>query len=129
MVAVLTLALGIGATAAIFSVVYGVLLKPLPFHGPERLVGLYHRGPAINSVMNQGRPRISPISTTSDPFQGIGAWDRQEVSVTGHGEPERVEALAVADGTLPLLRVQPVLGRLFTTEDDRPRSPLRVILS
>jgi hypothetical protein len=65
-VAVVTLALGIGATAAIFSVVYGVLLKPLPFHEPERLVGLYHRGPGIDSVMNQALPRISPISTTSD---------------------------------------------------------------
>ena len=55
LVAVLTLALGIGATAAIFSVVYGVLLKPLPVREPERLVGLYHRGEAVNlAVMNQG---------------------------------------------------------------------------
>lgn len=129
-VAVLTLALGIGATAAIFSVVYGVLLKPLPFHEPERLVGLYHRGPGLNlPVMNQGPATYFTYLDNQRSFEGIGVWDRREVSITGRGEPERVEALAVTDGTLPLLRVQPILGRAFTKEDDRPGSPIRVILS
>jgi predicted permease len=129
-VAVLTLALGIGATAALFSVVYGVLLKPLPFHEPERLVGLYHRGPGVNlPVMNQGPGTYFTYVDNQRLFEGIGAWDRQEVSITGRGEPERVEALAVTEGTLPLLRVQPILGRLFSKEDDRPGSPMRVLLT
>jgi predicted permease len=128
--AVLTLALGIGATTSIFSVVYGVLLKPLPFPEPERLAGLYHRGPGVNlAVMNQGPATYFTYLDNQRSFEGIGAWDRQEVSVTGRGEPERVEALAVTDATLPLLRVQPALGRLFTQEDDTPGSPLRVILT
>ena len=129
-VSVLTLALGIGATAAIFSVFYGVLLKPLPFHEPERLVGLYHRGPGINlPLMNQGPATYLNYLANQRSFEGIGAWDRQEESITGRGEPERVEVLVVTDGTLPLLRVQPLLGRLFSQEDDRPGSPMRVILT
>ncbi|HYO80620.1 MAG TPA: ABC transporter permease [Bryobacteraceae bacterium] len=130
LVAVLTLALGIGATAAIFSVVYGVLLKPLPFSDPERLVGLYHRGPGVNlALMNQGPTTYFTYLDNQRSFEGMGVWDRQEVSITGGGEPERVEALAVTHGTLPLLRVQPVLGRLFNKEDDRPGSPMRVVLT
>jgi predicted permease len=130
LVAVLTLALGIGATAAIFSVVYGVLLKPLPFHEPERLVGLYHRGPGVNlPVMNQGPATYFTYLDNQRSFEGIGAWDRQEVSITGGGEPERVDAIAVTESTLPLLRVQPFLGRFFSKEDDRPGSPMRVILT
>lgn len=128
--AVFTLALGLGATTAIFSVVYGVLLKPLPFPEPERLVGLYHRGPGVDlAVMNHGAASYFTYLDNQQSFEGIGAWDRQEVSVTGLGEPERVEALAVTQATLPLLRVQPALGRLFTQDDDMPGSPLRVILT
>jgi predicted permease len=128
--AVLTLGLGIGATTAIFSVVYDVLLKPLPFPEPERLVGLYHRGPGINiAVMNQGPATYFTYLDNQRSFEGIGAWDRQEVSITGRGEPERVEALAVTEATLPLLRVQPALGRRFAQEDDTPGNPLRVILT
>jgi putative ABC transport system permease protein len=129
-VAVLTLALGIGATAAIFSVVYGVLLKPLPFAEPEQLVGLYHRAPGLNlPVVNQGPATFFTYLDHQRSFEGIGAWDGQEVSITGRGEPERVEVLAVSSGLLPLLRVQPQLGRLFLQEDDKPGSPMRVLLS
>jgi putative ABC transport system permease protein len=129
-VAVLTLALGIGATSAIFGVVYGVLLKPLPFHEPERLVGLYHKAPGINiPVVNQGPATYFTYLENQRSFEGIAAWDRQEISITGRGEPERVEALAVTSSAMPLLRIQPQLGRLFTRDDDRPGSPMRVILS
>jgi predicted permease len=128
--AALTLALGIGATTAIFSVVYGVLLKPLPFPEPERLVGLYHRGAGVNlSVMNQGPATFFIYHNNQQAFEGIGGWDRTEVSITGRGEPERVDALAVTEGTLPLLRVQPILGRRFTEEDTTQGTPLRVILT
>jgi predicted permease len=128
--AVFTLALGIGATTAIFSVVYGVLLKPLPFAEPERLVGLYHRGPGVNlAVMNQGPATYFIYRDNQKTFEDIGAWDRQEVSITGRGEPERVEALEVTAATLPLLRVQPLLGRLFTEQDNAPGSPPQVILT
>jgi len=129
-IAVLTLALGIGGTTAIFSVVYGVLLKPLPFSEPERLVGLYHRRPGVNlPVMNQGPATYFIYRDNQRAFEDIGAWDRQEVSITGRGEPEQIQALAVTDGTLPLLRVQPILGRLFSKEDDKRGNPLRVILT
>jgi predicted permease len=129
-VAVLTLALGIGATTAIFSVVYGVLLKPLPFREPERLVGLYHRGPGANlPVMNQGEATWFVYRDNQRAFEGIGAWDGRRLSVTGRGEPERVEALAVTDRLLPVLGIQPMLGRAFTPDDDTPGRPLRVMLT
>jgi hypothetical protein len=128
--AVLTLSLGIGATTAIFSVVYGVLLKPLPFDEPERLVGVYHRGPGVNiPVMNQGPATYFVYRDGNRAFEDIGAWDSRQVSITGRGEPERVEALLVSDRTLPLLRVRPLLGRLFSKEDDAPGSPQRVVLT
>jgi putative ABC transport system permease protein len=129
-VAVLTLAMGIGATTAIFSVVYGVVLKPLPFAEPERLVGLYHRGGGVNlALMNQGPATYFTYCDNQRAFEAIGAWESNEVSITGRGQPERIEALSVTEATLPLLRVQPALGRLFRGEDDAPGSPLRVILT
>jgi predicted permease len=129
-VAILTLALGIGATTAIFSVVYGVLLRPLPFEDPERLVGLYHRGPGVNlPLMNQGPATYFTYLDNHQTFEGIGIWDGGEESVTGRGEPERVRTLNMTASTLPLLRVQPLHGRFFSEEDDRPGSPLRVILT
>ena len=129
-VAVLTLALGIGANTAIFSVVYGVVLKPLPFPEPDRLVGVYHRGTGINvPVMNQGPATYFTYRDNNRAFEEIGGWESDEVSITGRGEPERLEALTVTYTTLPLLRVQPVLGRLLNKDDDAPGSPLRVILT
>ena len=128
--AILTLALGIGATTAIFSVVYGVLLKPLPFHDPARLASLMHSAPGINvPLVNHGPATYFTYRDNQRVFEGIGAWETTEVSVTGSGDPEQVEALAVSDTTLPQLRVQPLLGRLFNAEDNRPRSPLRVVLT
>ena len=125
-VAILTLALGIGATTAIFSVVNGVLLKPLPFEDPDELV----------SVWNY---RVAPILNPSQyftyrdenrAFEDIGFWnDNRQVSVTGLEEPEQVHAMDVTVGLLPLLRVQPVIGRRFNEEHGSPGAPQTIMLS
>ena len=129
-VAALTLALGIGANTAIFSVVRGVLLKPLPFHEADRLVGVWHSAPGIGIPrLNQGPATYTLYREIGKTFEDIGLWDNAAVSVTGAGEPERVQALLVTDGTLGVLRVEPFLGRRFTKEDDTHTAPERVMLA
>ena len=126
--AVLTLALGIGATTAIFSVVYGVLLKPLPFPEPERLVSLQQIAPH-GAGTNHGPATYLAYRENQQVYEDVGAWDPTEVSITGGGNPERVQGLLVSSSTLPLLRVQPFLGRAFTAEDDIPGASPRVMLT
>ena len=129
-VAILTLALGIGSTTSMFSVVYGVLLKPLPFQEPERLVGLWHQAPGLNiAVLEQGPATYFTYRDSGRAFEDIAVWESEDVTITGRGEPERVHALRVTDGLLGILRVQPLVGRLFTTEDDLPGAPRRAILT
>ena len=99
-VTLLTLAIGIGANTAIFSVVYGVLLKPLPFAEPERLVAVWHRAPSLGiEKLNQSPSTYLTVRDTGRVFQDIGIWTTNAVSITGRGEPERVGALLVTDGT------------------------------
>ena len=129
-VAVLTLALGIAANTAIFTVVRGVLLKPLPFDEPESLVGVWLTGPGLNlDELTLSPATYFVIREEGRVLEDVGLWRNGAVSVTGNGEPERVETLNVTDGTLPLLRVRPALGRFFTADDDSPTTPERVILS
>src|SRR4051812_42167785 len=129
-VAVVTLALGIGANTAIFSVVRGVLLKPLPFEHPDELVGVWHTAPGLGvPLLNQAPAFYLTYREEGRTFEDSGIWDTFAVSVTGSGEPERVDVLAVTDGILPVLRVQPLLGRRFNADDDSPRTPERVMLA
>ncbi|HXW03916.1 MAG TPA: ABC transporter permease [Vicinamibacterales bacterium] len=129
-VATVTLALGIGANTAIFSVLYGVLLMPLPFHEPERLVSVWHRAPGLNiPLLEQGAATYFTYRESHRVFEDIALWDSVEVSITGHGEPERAPALRVTDGLLSILRVQPLLGRFFTKEDDAAGSRRSMILT
>ncbi len=125
-----TLALGIGATTAMFSVVYGVVLRPLPFEQSHRLVAVWSTAPGI------GWPHIvlAPAQyytyrEQTRAFEDIAVYGQRSVSVTGAGEPEQVPVLMVTDGLLPLLRVQPLLGRRFTKADDTAGSPERVMLT
>lgn len=128
--AVLTLALGIGATAAVFSVVYGVLLKPLPFEEPERLVGVWHEAPGMGwDRVNQSPALYFTYREENETFEDTGMWDNTRATVLGTAEPEEVPAMLVTDGTLPILGVKPYIGRLFTAEDDSPGTAETVILS
>lgn len=130
-IAVTTLALGIGANSAIFSVVHGVLLKPLPFDEPDRLVGVWHTAPGLGFplLMSQSPATYLTYRAEGRVFEDIGLWGNTSVSVTGTGEPERVSALLVTDGMLAVLRVNAQIGRRFTADDDSPKSPERVMLT
>ena len=128
-VSILTLGLAIGANTAIFSVVNGVLLKPLPFEEPDRLVGVWHTAPGLNfDEIEQTAGLHFAYRDHSRAFEDVGMWDNTRVSVTGLEEPEQVEAILVTDGVFPILRVHPRIGRAFTAEDDAPGNPETVIL-
>ncbi len=129
-ISVLTLGVGIGANAAIFSVVYGVLLKPLPFEAPDRLVGLWHRAPGMGlDLLNQSPSTYFTYRESGRVFEDVGLWTTWQATVTGRREPERVQVLAMTDAILPLLGTQALQGRLFTKADDSPGAPGRVILT
>ncbi len=124
-VAVLTLALGIGATTAMFSVVDGVLLRPLPYPQPDKLVEVGLDLPGINQFNWPLNPTdYFTFREQNRTFQDIGLYYTgfgaalYSVNVTGRGQPEHVPALGVTDGVLPILGVTPLFGRSFTREDE-----------
>src|SRR3984885_13919252 len=129
-VTLITLAVGVGANTVIFSVVEGVLLKPLPYPHAEQLIGVWHTAPGIGFKDLNMAPSIYFVDREqSTTLQDIGAYDGDSLSVTGAGEPEHVQGLDVTDGTLRILGVVPALGRLFAREDDSPGKPETVLLS
>jgi putative ABC transport system permease protein len=129
-IALFTLAAGIGANTAVFSVVEGVLLKPLPYPHPDRLVGVWHSAPGINiPELNMAPSNYFIYRDESHTFQDVGLYQGDSVSVTGAGQPEQVRALDVTDGTLPILGIPPLLGRTFTRQDVAPEAPKTVVLT
>ncbi|KXJ04805.1 hypothetical protein AC249_AIPGENE23396, partial [Exaiptasia diaphana] len=129
-VALVTLALGVGANAAVFSVVHGVLLKPLPYDEPDRLVGLWHEAPGLGfDLVNQSPATYFIYREQGESFVDVGMWDNGQVSITGLDEPEEVQAMLVTDGTLPLLGVGAARGRIFSPEDDQPDAAKTVLLA
>ena len=130
--AVLTLALGIGATTAVFCVVNSVLIRPLPYPEPERLVGVWHsaqfQGITSSNVRLSSTMYLS-YREQSETFAEFGVWHAEQASVTGMGEPEQIPALAVTYGTLPAVGVPPAIGRWFSAADDTPGTPETVILT
>jgi putative ABC transport system permease protein len=126
-----TLAVGIGATSLIFSVVDGVLLKPLPYPQPGRLIGVWYSTPKVNI---RGPLNIAPFlyfinKEQNKTLEAIGAYSGDSLSVTGTGQPEHVSGLDVTHEVLPILGVKPALGRLFTQKDDTAGAPQTVMLS
>lgn len=119
--AVITLALGIGAVTAIFSVVNAVLIEPLPYPDSERLVSVEHVAPGLSATeLGMSPAQYFTYRDESQTFQHIGLWNAGGQSVTGVGAPEQARALWVTYGTLQALGVQPLLGRLFSEGDDTP---------
>jgi predicted permease len=128
-VAMITLALGVGANTVIFSVIEGVLLKPLPYPDADRLIGVWHTAPGVNlKNVNMSPSNYFVYREQSQTFLDVGIYQTDSVSVTGVAEPEQVPALDVTDGILPLLGVTPVAGRLFTKDDDLPSGPNTAML-
>jgi putative ABC transport system permease protein len=128
-VCVITLAVAIGANSAIFSVINGIVLKPLPYRQADRLIDLHHTGPGVNF------PDVNPAPflyftyrEQGRTFQSIGLYIPDSRSVTGLAEPEEAQCLDVTAEILPMLGVEPELGRWFSERDDAPGSPPTMVL-
>jgi transcriptional regulator len=130
LVAALTLALGIGATTAVFTVVHGVLIKPLPFRDSDALVSLKHTSKDVNGGPPYGLSLSLFLSYTQEnrSFEQLGVWSRGTEHVTDGVLPEEVTTLNVSAGTLRALAVRPAIGRWFSEDDQAPDSPETVIL-
>lgn len=129
-VTLITLAVGVGANTAIFSVLQGVLLKPLPYPHADDLVGVWHVAPGLNIKELSAAPsNYFVYREQSRTFQDIGLYTGDSVNVTGVGEPEQVRALLVTERVLPILGIPPMLGRWFTGKDDSPGSPATMLLT
>jgi putative ABC transport system permease protein len=129
-IAIVTLALGIGANTAIFSLVNAVLLRPLPFADADRLVMIWE------DAAYAGFPRNTPsaanfadVKNQNHVFTDVAALDFRTFNLTGDGEPQKVETRGVTANFFPLLGVQPAAGRWFAAEEDKPGANAVVILS
>ena len=131
LVSIVTLALGIGAATAVFGLVNGVLINPLPYPQPNALVSIW------NTSRTPNNPGEAPLSATqfftyrdeNRAFAAFGLWSTTTATVTALAEPEEVQALRVTDGTLPALGVSPSLGRWFSRDDDTPGTPHSILLA
>ena len=106
--ALITVGAAIGANALIFSVVNGVILKPLPYANPSSLVGAWLVAPGVMpGPLQQSAATYFMLRDSAQSFEDIGLWNSGSATITGRGEPEQVETLYVTDGTLPILGIQP----------------------
>ena len=129
-VTLITLAVAVGANAVIFSVVEGVILKPLPYAHPEQLIGVWYTAPGVNiKDLNMAAFLYFIDREQNKTLEDVGVYDGDSFTVTGAGEPEHVSGVDVTSGTLPILGVVPTLGRVFSSADDTPGAPDTVMLS
>jgi predicted permease len=128
--AAITLALGIGANSAIFSVVNGVVLKPLPFPRPDELIAVSHAAPGVNLPDAGTAPFLHfTYRDQAHSLERIGMYRWSDRTVTGLNEPENAVSLNVTAEVLPILGIRPVLGRWFSAKDDTPGSPETIVLT
>jgi predicted permease len=117
-IAILTLAIGIGANTALFSVVNGVLFNPLPYAQPDRLVALFARSNQFNKF-SISYPNFQDWSRQNHSFSSLAAFRGETFTLTGIGEPERLDANMVSAAFFPLLGVNPTIGRSFNEKEDQ----------
>ena len=127
-IAVLTLGLGIGSNAAIFSVVHAILLKPLPYEDPERLVAIWER----NASIGKERDPVAPMNfqdwaAASAAWADLAAYRYASLALTDIDDPEQVPALSVSRNLFPVLGIEPQVGRSFTPDDEREQAPVVVL--
>src|SRR5467141_4733675 len=128
-VAVLTLAFGIGANTAIFGVVNAVLLRPLPFKRPSRLMMLFEGIPKLGfPKMGFSAPDFAVFERAQKSFESVGVYQNKYFNISGDREPERLMAARISSSVFPMLGAEPMLGRTFTGGEDAPGQNV-VILS
>ena len=131
--ALLCLTLGIGATTAIFSIVNGVVLRPLPYHDSSRLVRIYTEFPKFpNGGLHKfwvSEPEVFDLRNAAKSFQSLGAWATTGANLSGADQPVRVNATYVSADLMRLLEAKPILGHLITSQDDVPGAAPVVLLS
>jgi putative ABC transport system permease protein len=132
-IAILTLALGIGASTAVFSLVNAVLLKPLPYPNSQQIVFPWRQPPAGLHVgyneMPWGRPDFLFFAHESKSFQSVGAFKSDSFNLTGSGDAARLDGLRASAGFFPSLGISPIMGRTFSAEEDQIGHEHEVVLS
>src|SRR5689334_7355723 len=130
LVAVVGLGLGIGANVALFSVVNSVLLRPLPYHEPDRLVRLASTNLA-NDLIRVGfsYSRFLDVQQRQQVFTDVALSAGNQFTLTGRGDAEQVIGLHASAALLPTLGLQPIVGRNFSPDEDRPDGPRVVLIS
>lgn len=126
--AVLTLAVGIGACTAIFSVVNAVVLRPLPYPQPERLVMVWETDKS-GAQSNMGYPTFADWRSQNHSFEALSAMSYWSPTLSGVGDPQALSGASVTADFLRVLGIKPMLGRDFTSEDDQPNAPRVAIIS
>ena len=129
-VAVMALALGIGANTALFSVVNAVLIRPLPYPSPDRLVTVWNRYPKMGLLQaSLSGPDYADRRNLNRVFERLGVYTDANLNLTGGGNPERIQGVRASADVFRVLGVQPALGRILLPEEDRPGGEAVVILS
>ncbi len=128
LIAVFTLALGISATTAIFSVVYGVLLRPLPYDRPDQLVQVSEQS-SKGDAMNLADSNFRDLREQNRSLQGLAEFDSGLVSVSGGSEPKRLMVASVSSDFFPIMRLSPIRGRGFAPEDQRTGAGAAALVS
>jgi putative ABC transport system permease protein len=127
-VAVLTLALGIGPNATIFTVLNAVLIRPLPYQDPQRLVLIKEKLPELTSdPLNVPASDIGDFQRQNKSFSAVAGFQPLHMELSGGGQPERIAVTRVSPSLFPLLRVAPMLGRTFADEEDHPGTLVTVL--